>query len=469
MADRVEQLEALVRHLSGALKSLSLYPPTHPAFGRFVDRVHGALSPLLAEAPKVEIGLADETLVLEGGPWLGSAEQVRTLVERLKDRDVGTIAFHRGVEVQDIRALLEVLGGDGAAVEAHGGPEKALQAKGAKQITIAGAQQTTEEVGEETAGEFDNAQCRKVYHEAVASAKKLMMDARLGKIPSLAEARRTVEGLVEGVVKNKYALLALTMVKSYDEYLFNHSVNVGVLSIAMGQSLGLDDETLRDLGLGAFLHDLGKIYWPDELFHKPRDLTEEEWRLVKNHPVDGARTVEKMGEQSPVTLGAVLEHHVRFDQTGYPSLEGGREVSFSGLIVGIADAYDAMTTVRAYQNAWEPSKAIARMRQLTGKVFDPGLMESFVKLMGIYPVGTLVRLTTGELAIVVKPGNPDSSRPLVRILFDRTGRKVTQEEGVDINERDAAGRFKRSILMAVDPASKNIDVSKYVTPSPPAS
>jgi putative nucleotidyltransferase with HDIG domain len=302
-----------------------------------------------------------------------------------------------------------------------------------------------------------------VYRQAVGSAKRILAEARMGKIPSLADARATVAGLVDGVFQDRDAMLALTMIKSYDEYLFTHSVNVSVLCIALSQALGLDEETIKEVGLGALLHDIGKVHWPETLYQKPRGLSDEEWALVQRHPLDGAGIVEKMGKASPTMMEVILEHHLRYDRKGYPLVDTEKEPGFFGMIAQLADAYDAITTSRVYQHAFEPSRAIARLQGLAGTVFDPKLLEAFIRMVGIYPVGSLLRLSTGELALVVRANSADSSRPFVRLLFDRTGRRLAVEKDVDLMERDpATGQFRRTIIMAVDPTSKNFDVARYL-------
>ncbi|MEK7204513.1 MAG: HD-GYP domain-containing protein, partial [candidate division NC10 bacterium] len=252
--------------------------------------------------------------------------------------------------------------------------------------------------------------CLNTYRQAVGSAKRILTEARMGKFPSLAEAQTAVAGLVDGVLQDQNVMVALTMIKSYDEYLFNHSVNVCVLCIALGQALGLDSETIKEVGLGALLHDIGKVHWPESLYQKPRGLSDEEWALVQRHPLDGTEIVEKMGGVSATAREVILEHHLRYDRKGYPVVDPEKEPGFFGMLAQIADAYDAITTARVYQNAFEPSKAVARLQSLSGTVFDPKLLEVFVRLVGIYPVGSLVRLNSGELALVVKANPVDPSR-----------------------------------------------------------
>lgn len=457
--DKVEKLETLVRHLNGAIKSLTLYPPTHPASAQFLARIEEALQALLAEEERVTIGIIEEAFVLDEVPIKASDELFSGFFQRLNAREIGGITFLRGVTGAEIRLFLEALGTDASLIKEAGGMRVVLAERGVRQILVTPiGEEGRPEEAQELSPEM--AQAKILYGRALGVVRQIMQEARMGKVPSIEQFPPMVKAMVDEIFERRHALLALTMIKSYDEYLFTHSVNVGILSLALGSFLGLSKEVLFELGLGAFLHDLGKVKWPDEIHRKPRALNDKEWKIVRQHPIDGLKIMEMMGHTNPRALAAIGEHHVMYDKTGYPPLEEEKEPSFLSSIVTIADVYDAMTTVRPYKSAIEPTKALEMMHAKSGKAYDPHLLESFIKMLGIYPVGTLVRLDTGELAIVVKPGE-DPTRPKVKLLFDRAGRKVGGE--VDLEERDeATGAFKRSILLAVDPASKGIDIGEYL-------
>lgn len=467
--DALITLESLLRNLQAGVKSVGMYPPTHPTTARFLTRIGEDLNTILAEQESLVLGVVDHALVTLGLPFTGMEAISQAIAERLEERGIGSIEFLRGYTSEDVFQLVQVLAMQPETLAPLGSLEEVLSHRGALAIRLSPQAPTTSEkeprVKEEEPPEAIAAMDRSltVYREAVGSAKRILTEARMGKIPSLAEAQSAVAGLVDGVLQDQNAMLALTLIKSYDEYLFNHSVNVGVLCIALGQALGLDAETIREMGLGALLHDIGKVHWPESLYLKPRGLSDEEWALVQRHPLDGAEIMEKMGNASPTAMEVVLEHHLRYDRKGYPVVEPDKEPGFFGMIAQLADAYDAITTSRVYQNAFEPSRAVARLQGLAGTVFDPKLLDAFVRMVGIYPVGSLVRLSTGELALVVKANPADSSRPFVRLLFDRTGRRLAEEKEVDLTEQDpGSGQFCRSIIMAVDPASKNFDVAKYL-------
>lgn len=485
--DTLIALDSLLRNLQAGIKSASMYPPTHPTAARFMGRIVEDLDAILSDQGSLTLGVVDHALVAVGLPFTGTEVIASALAERLEERGIGSIEFLRGCTADEVSQCVQVLAMQPEALGRLGDVDGVLLQRGIQAIRLSGqvpalggeeaATGADEETGKDKGGkEGGRGRSLIVYRQAVGWARRILTEARMGKIPSLAEAQATVGGLVDGVLQDRNAMLALTMIKSYDEYLFNHSVNVGVLCIALGQALGLDSEAIKELGLGALLHDIGKVHWPEGLYRKPRGFTDEEWDLVQRHPLDGAQIVEKMGNASQATLEVVLEHHLRYDRKGYPLVDPEKEPGFFGMIAQIADAYDAITTSRVYQNAFEPSSAVARMQSLAGTVFDPKLIEVFVRMVGIYPVGSLVRLSSGEMALVVKANPHDSSRPVARLLFDRSGRRLAEEKEVDLMEHDpATGQFRRTIIMGVDAASKNLDVANYLQAqgeavgSPPAS
>lgn len=446
-------VEPFLRSLNAAWKSIGLYPSTHPAAAQYFLRLSETLDRLMAGSERFTLGLFQDTLVLDGTPLMERVELFRTLVERLRDGKVQGVTFLRGCTLEELRHFVELLGQ--GSQDTDWGEE--LQRRGVSHILL--VKEGEEEPEAEKKPSVDRIGAGAIYSRALQTTRKIFQETRLGKVPSLGEVHRVVEDLVGGILKGKHSLMALTMIKSYDEYLFNHSVNVGILAMALGESLGLDGTSLRELGLGALLHDLGKIRIPEAVTRKPRDLTEEEWQLIKSHPEEGVRILRQMGVHSEIALRVVREHHVRFDRKGYPTLRNGEEVHPYTMMVTISDSYDAMTTVRPYQRAFEPSSAIARMKSLGGSVFDPEMLDRFVEMLGIYPPGTAVRLTTGEIAVVTRPGTEDSARPWVRIIQDRAGHPIEGGE-VDLMEWDPeAGDYLRSILVAVDPTLRGIEAA----------
>ena len=464
--------EQFLLSLNAAWKNLGLYSPTHPATNTALHKLQDALEKLLGGGERITLGVLHDTLVVDQAPFTTKPDLAEKLVTRLQHAEIQGVSFVKGCGLEELRHFVQALAKDikGAELEedfkAQGGGHILLVGIAEEQPQTVTAEQVVphqeEAVVTEEEEMLDLEQAGVIYSRALQTIRNVFQDVRLGKVPSLNEVQQAVEEVVGGILKGKHSLLALTMIKSYDEYLFNHSVNVGTLAMALGESLGLDGAALKELGLGALLHDLGKIRVPEEVTRKPGKLTEEEWALMKQHPDEGVGILKQMGVTSAIALHVVREHHVRFDRTGYPLISPEEEVHPYSMLITLADTYDALTTLRPYQKSFEPNEAITLMKTLSGSTFDPQVFERFVEMLGIYPPGTAVRLTTREIAVVTRPRADDIARPWVRIVRDPEG-NIKDGPEVSLMEWDAkAEDFTRSIVVAVDPAVHGINVAKVL-------
>ena len=307
---------------------------------------------------------------------------------------------------------------------------------------------------------------KKVFFETIGTIKEVITNIKSSQYADVRKLKRLAQKAVHLVIEDESILLGMTTIKNYDEYTFNHSVNVSIYSLAMGKRLEFSKRTLADLGITALLHDIGKSKIPREVLNKPDSLNNEEWGVMKKHPLMGVEIVlslKQLGEINPRMVIGIFDHHIKNDLTGYPRLFRKREVSLFGRIVQIADSYDAMTTPRIYKKTpYTPEQALAVMLRERNVHFDPLLLKIFIGLVGIYPIGSLVLLNTHEMGIVYKP-NHDSKwldRPIV-ILVDRDKKGDVKKEVVDLAETDGAGRYKRSIVKSLDPYQYHIDLVKY--------
>lgn len=458
MTSEPREAEQFLLSLNAAWKNLGLYSPTHPACAVALQNLTKAFETLLGSQDRITFGILHETLVLNGVPLTAKPDLFRTLVTRLRSGEIHGITLLKGCTPEELRHLVELLGRGVKRAEL----EQEFKKRQVSHIHLVqlGQDGPAQEQKPEPVDERVGAGA--IYSRALQTIRKVFQETRFGKVPSVGEVQRTVEDIVGGILKGKHPLMALTMIKSYDEYLFNHSVNVGILSMALGETLELDGTALRELGLGALLHDLGKINVPESIIRAPRKLTDEEFEIIKRHPVDGVKILEQMGVQSEIALRVTKEHHIDFDGRGYPRLGPDEQPHAYSMIVHVADTYDAMTTVRPYDGPADPNQAISRMKKLAGTAFNPLTLDSFVDMLGIYPPGSSVRLTTGEIGVVTRPGGDDTSRPWVRIVQDREGRAADGEE-VSLMEWDAdAEDYARSIVIAFDPVIRRIDVAKVL-------
>jgi putative nucleotidyltransferase with HDIG domain len=233
-------------------------------------------------------------------------------------------------------------------------------------------------------------------------------------------------------------------------------VNVSILTMGQARALGIDGPLLREFGLSALMHDIGKVRTPLEILNKPDKLTDEEFTIMKRHTVEGAEILRKTPDMPSLAPVIAFEHHLRLDGTGYPHGITRPTLNVGTMLCSIADVYDAMRSQRAYQQAFPSDRIIEVMKRNDGKQFDQHLVRRFVQLIGIYPVGNMVRLSTGEVAVVLKVNATDPQRPQVRVLYDSEGKRLPLT--YDLNLWDPADpEHPVSIVASLDPANYQID------------
>lgn len=328
------------------------------------------------------------------------------------------------------------------------------------------------EEGEESEGmtlrkEDTREVAKRIFFETIGSVKEVVTQISARQHSDVRKLKRLAQNAVSLIMEDESILLGLTTIKHYDEYTFNHSVNVAIYAMAMGKRLGFARKTLTELGITALLHDVGKSKIPREILNKPGPLDGAQWAIMRKHPIFGVEIVlnlKQLGEINPRMVVGIFDHHLRPDLSGYPKLFRKKETGLFGRILQIADAYDAMTTPRVYKPVpFTPEQALALLLRERGVHYDPLLLKVFVGLVGIYPIGSLVLLNTREIGIVCKPNpHPEwTDRPTV-LLIDKDQHKQIRKEQVDLMERDAQGRFKRTVVKTLDPYKFHIDIAKYM-------
>ena len=254
-----------------------------------------------------------------------------------------------------------------------------------------------------------------------AYVAKLFDDVRLGYAVDTDTAKAVVEELVSEITEDANTALWLTNLKNVHEYTAQHCVNVSVLSIVFGKHLGFTDDQLKLIGLGALLHDVGKMNTPADILNKPGKLTPEEFEIIKRHPVDGYRTMLETGNVPDQSLQIIHYHHERLSGRGYPDGLKGDQISTAVLMVAIADVYDAMTSDRVYHAGMPPHDALKALYQIAPGEFGKKLMEEFIRCIGVYPVGSVVELFSGDVGIVMSVDPSNKLRPLVMLVRDPEG------------------------------------------------
>jgi len=442
-----EMLTALYASRRAAL----FYPMHHPAVQEAVIRLYDLISAYHAEGVDVELGFFEGELLM--GEQLLTEESVLfdQLIRDMMALGVGSLLIRRGTTIRELGRALQIISTDPAEMEARGGIEEAVKSAELGNVLI-GSLQSLERV-ESTDGVIEDA--RESYGSAVSLLREVSRTIGSRRGMSKLPVRGAVRSLVDNVLANRRAMLQLTGLKNYDEYTYFHSANVAVLAISLGSAITNDYRFLSALGTGALLHDIGKLSLDQAILNKEGSLTPDEWAHVRRHPVDGAQMVALMPGVDRSAIVTVLEHHMRFDGTGYPEVRLPRPQRLASRIVAVADSYDAMTSRRSYSAARVQDEAVSLLAQGAGTSLDPNLVRLFIQLVGVYPPRSVVRLTNGDIALVVQPGDFDPFRPVVRIVARADG------EFVDPTDLDLATVSNVSVAETIDARLVNVDVDSY--------
>jgi len=299
---------------------------------------------------------------------------------------------------------------------------------------------------------------KKVYRDAKQIVQQAMTDLRMGREINTEQVARVVDGLADSVLRNPAALTSLSRLKSFDEYTFFHSVNTAVLALGLGRSLGMERYTLHLLGMGTLLHDVGKTRIPLEILNKPGRYAASEYEIMKQHTLRGAEILSGTPGLKEEAIKPALEHHERVDGTGYPWRRTHEELSLFGLIGSVVDIYDAMTSDRVYHKAMTPHQTLQFLYDLGQKGhLAPYLVERFIRCVGVYPIGSCVRLSTGETALVCQVHEGKPLQPVVLVIRGAEGRAKDQPESLDLSRYS-----DRSIAQVLDPAAIGVKPSDYL-------
>ena len=443
---RVAHYDELLRRFASGVRASQLYAADHPLLGRNVDGLVTTLK-ALGQQPSITVGIVGDEFVVADTPMVKASAGMRELIRRLKDNKIERIVFDRGASAAEIAAFVHAIGGLGPRSDA---PPKIGSAH------IHTGRLIAEERHADGIGS-DMAAIRQLYANAVASAELAWESAATEGQPDLPAVLQTVEGLADAVTQNRTALVALTAMRNYDNYTFTHMVNVSILTMGQARALGIEGKLLREFGLSALMHDIGKVRTPKDILNKPDKLTDDEFTIMRRHTVDGAEILRRTPEMPILAPVVAFEHHLRSDGTGYPATAKRVTLNLGTMLCGIADVYDAMRSQRVYQHAHPTDRILVVLKRNDGTQFDAHLVRRFVQLLGIYPPGNLVKLSTGEVAVVSQIHAPDPHRPRVRVLFGSDGMRLDLPHDRNLWEPPHEGAPLDSIVSPVEPADYGID------------
>jgi putative nucleotidyltransferase with HDIG domain len=450
---RVAIYEELLRRFAAGARAAQLYAADHPLLGRNVEGLLAGLKTLHQTSPAVTVGIVDHEFVVADTPLPKASSGMKDLIDKLLANKIERLSFDRGVAAEEIVDLM--LGVAKLSTKA-GGPPPVWTFPHIKVGRI-----TSEEPAKDGIAS-DMAAIRQLYTSAVSAAEAAWEAAAAEGQPDVPAALHAVEGLADAVTQNRTALVALTAMRNYDNYTFTHMVNVSILTMGQARALGIEGRLLREFGLSALMHDIGKVRTPREILQKPERLTDQEFVIMRRHPVDGAEILRRTPEMPILAPVVAFEHHLRLDGTGYPEGATRGALNLGTMMCSIADVYDAMRSQRAYQQAFPTDRVLAVLKKDDGAHFDAQLVRRFVQLLGIYPPGTLVKLSSGAIAVVTRIHAPDPYRPRVKLLFQPDGSACDLPLERNLWERAPDGAAADAIVSPVDPAPYGIDPLNYL-------
>jgi putative nucleotidyltransferase with HDIG domain len=448
----------MVTLFSGAVKGMAFYPASHPSIRQPLLELDKIMAQALGRSPELSWGLLDGAMFFEEHLFINPSTAIADLTNRMMEKDIGRIVVTAGLQFEELQNFIRLFSVKGAAFDVLA---ERMRQEGIAHIRLVRQGEESFETPDEEQEEQDgDGDYLATYGHALDAIRGICRDIERGRIPSSAPVIRVVDRMVGITMQEPSILVGLTMIKDYDNYTFNHCVNVGILSMALGASLGMDVSAVKSLGIAGELHDIGKTMIPKKILNKPGKLSGSEYDEMKRHSELGSKIVREMEGIDPHVAQIVLGHHLHFNRCGYP--EWAQKLPFNQMIdiVAIADTYDAITTLRVYQHPINPRAALHEMQKLAGTFLDGSLVTAFIEMMGKYPVGTLVRLDTNEVAVIYRPNPLDEEAPIVRILIEGGGGRLGVPREQPLVEQD--GSRYAQIVAVVDPLLKNIDVGKLV-------
>lgn len=447
----------VLARLAGARRAATFYPSGHPAVRDSVRALMDVIGEYHAEGVDVPLAFFEDEVLL--GEQLLAEESILfgQLIRDMSSTGENSVKFLQGLTAGELEHAIGLLAADTAALAEAGGLEEAVRVAAVPHVEVASITVIGDRSDEESKGDLH---ARESYSSAVDMVRGLDTVVKGNRAGSAERVKGAVGGLIENVLQNPHAMLELTGLKSHDEYTFFHSVNVAILSISLGTLVSSDRRFLDALGVGALMHDVGKLAIELDVLNKPGDLSPEEWELMRLHPVYGAEVAATMKGLDRASIVVILEHHMRYDLDGYPQRAPRQRQHLTSRICAIADAYDAMTSRRMYSGARLQDEAMEILSKNAGAGFDPVLVRLFVQMMGVYPPRSVVRLTGGEVAIVTRP-NLDVLAPQVRIVTDADGGFVRP---YDVDLSDQAAARGRRVEVCLDAESMNLDVDEFLFP-----
>jgi HD-GYP domain-containing protein (c-di-GMP phosphodiesterase class II) len=446
------------QQLSGLLKNVVLYPASHPYLLSLAEKMMGTIDGLLVGRKEVAFYFVNGELFFETHA-VPIDESTAILMEQFTSRDIGGIVFKPGITTGELINLAILMSKEPAKLAAEGGIIEAASRENISHIDFHRGLMLVDKKIDKTKEEAKRA--NELFLDAIETMKEIAQDVHLNKAISVRRMNMVVQAMVDNAHDNRDALMGLTNCKMSDEHTFAHLVNTSILAISLATFLSFEKTRISALGVAAMLHDIGKIRIPSEIINKPNHLTDEEWETVERHPIEGALIISDIPGVTKMAIVTAFEHHQHSGVHGYPQIDGPFQQHLFSQIVSLADAYEVLTATRVYYNVQMlPQQVIRILAKKRGSDFNAVLVKAFINMTGIFPIGTLLKLSSNEIGLVVHQTS-DLMRPRVLLLTKFDGSEKESGEEISLLEM-TSGKYERDVAGTINPNTANIDIKRYL-------
>ncbi|MEX1256854.1 MAG: HD domain-containing phosphohydrolase [Gemmatimonadota bacterium] len=443
--------------LLSAARTQALYPPGHHRAQEAIRDCYVRLRTLLQDQRRFRIALVDEEFIVGSVQVPVRSPALQGFAESLRRAGIGRVAFHEGLLQWELEQFLRILATESAALEEEGGVQAILDREGVQHLKAGplSVQETSEAEGDSLVRAWE------IYSSGIKTVKKIRHAARArGRLEHLDEAKDLAHRLVGVAAEEAHPLLTLHALKVHDAYSFTHSVNVALLTLVLAKALEFDARALHEITLAALLHDIGKERVPLEILNKPGKLTAEEREVMERHGPDGTKMLASaagVGDLAPIVA---YEHQLAYE-ADHPD-SGKWPLHVASQMICIADVYDALRSVRPYRGELPPDVAMQIMHDEVAAKFDADLFEGFARLVGFYPPGTCIRLTSGAVGVVRRSNPHDPRRPRILVVLGPDGASLSEPDELDLSRQNGSREIFGDAQEVVDGESVGIDPFDYL-------